>query len=67
MARYNLAQCQYDDIIENCTQEINKDFSPYRAEAYALRGTLKLLMTDGDSAMEDFEKVLEFDDASPRV
>ncbi|EDV26147.1 uncharacterized protein TRIADDRAFT_24576 [Trichoplax adhaerens] len=67
IARYNLSQCNYENIIDYCTKEIDKDFSPYRAEAYALRGTLRLLMTDSDSALEDFDKVLEFDDGSPRV
>jgi len=51
----------YDAIVELCTEEIDAD-GKFKDRAFLLRGTLKTLMCNVEEAMEDFNKVLEFED-----
>jgi len=52
---------EYDNVLNMCTEEIDAN-GKYKDRALLLRGTIRTLMCDVDTAMEDFNEVMLLDD-----
>lgn len=52
---------EYDNILDMCTEEIDAG-GKYKDRSLLLRGTIKTLMCDVESAMADFNEVMLLDD-----
>ncbi|XP_065055601.1 mitochondrial import receptor subunit TOM70-like [Rhopilema esculentum] len=61
MAINDLSDKKYDDIINLCTEEIEKD-GVFKVKAALLRGTMYTLESSVDKAMADFERVVSTGD-----
>ncbi|KAJ7378009.1 Mitochondrial import receptor subunit TOM70 [Desmophyllum pertusum] len=53
---------KYDNIVDLCTQQIEKGTGPLYFKAFALRGTLYTLLSKVDEAVHDLTQVINADD-----
>lgn len=61
---------RYDDIIPLCTEQLNNcesDALPFKMEILLLRATFYLLLGQHDTAIDDFETIVNSDTASTAV
>ena len=67
-----LKKRRFDNLLELCTEEIERRDVPvsstsYAPEARLLRASLFLLRGECDQAMSDFDKLLNMKDLAPKV
>jgi len=66
-AKVCLLSGEYSQIIGLCDQELSIPDSPHKAEAFLLRGTMKLLQGMGDGATQDLEAVIGLEGVAVNV